>query len=139
MGKQAMGSKRALVSGITGQDGAYLSQLLLEKGYEVHGIVRRSASAEVVGARLKWLGIQDDIVSHDGNLSDLSSLIRIIGEVKPDEIYNLAAQSFVKSSWQQPILTGTVTGIGAVNMLEAARLAARRRASTRHRRPRCTG
>ena len=119
-----MGSKRALVSGITGQDGAYLSQLLLEKGYEVHGIVRRSASAEVVGARLKWLGIQDDVVSHDGNLSDLSSLIRIIGEVKPDEIYNLAAQSFVKSSWQQPILTGTVTGIGAVNMLEAARLAA---------------
>ena len=119
-----MGSKRALVSGITGQDGAYLSQLLLERGYEVHGIIRRSASADVVDARLKWLGIHGRVVGHDGNLSDLSSLIRIVREVKPDEIYNLAAQSFVKSSWQQPILTGMVTGIGAVNMLEAARLAA---------------
>lgn len=119
-----MGSRRALVSGITGQDGAYLSQLLLERGYEVHGVVRRSASADVIDARLKWLGIHGDVVNHDGNLSDLSSLIRIVGTVKPDEIYNLAAQSFVKSSWQQPILTGTVTGLGAVNMLEAARLMA---------------
>ena len=119
-----MASRRALVSGITGQDGAYLSRLLLERGYEVHGIVRRSASAEMVDARLRWLGINGDVVGHDGNLIDLSSLIRIVGDVKPDEIYNLAAQSFVKSSWQQPILTGTVTGIGAVNLLEAARLAA---------------
>jgi len=119
-----MASRRALVSGITGQDGAYLSQLLLQRGYEVHGVVRRSASADVIDARLKWLGIHGDVVSHDGNLTDLSSLIRIVGTVKPDEIYNLAAQSFVKSSWQQPILTGTVTGLGAVNMLEAARLMA---------------
>jgi GDPmannose 4,6-dehydratase len=119
-----MASRRALVSGITGQDGAYLSRLLLERGYEVHGIVRRSASAEMVDARLRWLGINGDVVGHDGNLIDLASLIRIVGDVKPDEIYNLAAQSFVKSSWQQPILTGTVTGIGAVNLLEAARLAA---------------
>jgi GDPmannose 4,6-dehydratase len=119
-----MSMKRALISGVTGQDGGYLSQLLLARGYEVHGIVRRSASAEVVGARLKWLGIEKDIVIHDANLTDLSSLIRVIGTVKPDEIYNLAAQSFVASSWQQPILTGNVTGLGAVNVLEATRLLA---------------
>ena len=119
-----MSMKRALISGVTGQDGGYLSQLLLARGYEVHGIVRRSASAEVVGARLKWLGIEKDIVIHDANLTDLSSLIRVIRTVKPDEIYNLAAQSFVASSWQQPILTGNVTGLGAVNVLEATRLLA---------------
>ena len=119
-----MSMKRALISGVTGQDGGYLSQLLLARGYEVHGIVRRSASAEVVGARLKWLGIEKDIVIHDANLTDLSSLIRVIRTVKPDEIYNLAAQSFVASSWQQPILTGNVTGLGAVIVLEATRLLA---------------
>ena len=117
-----MSSKRALITGITGQDGAYLSKLLLEKGYEVSGLLRRSASSDVVGARLKWLGIADEVSLHDGNLSDLSSLVRILREVKPDEIYNLAAQSFVKSSWQQPYLTGMVTGLGATNMLEATRL-----------------
>ena len=117
-------SKRALITGVTGQDGAYLSQLLLDKGYEVHGLLRRSASADVIGARLRWLGIDGRIVLHDGNLTDLSGLIRVIREVRPDEIYNLAAQSFVKSSWQQPLLTGTVTGMGAANMLEATRLEA---------------
>ncbi|MDO5758252.1 MAG: GDP-mannose 4,6-dehydratase [Rhodobacterales bacterium] len=117
-------TKRALITGLTGQDGAYLAQLLLSKGYEVHGLVRRSASADVIDARLRWLGIAGDIQSHDGNLTDLSSLIRIIRDVKPDEIYNLGAQSFVKSSWQQPLLTGSVTALGGHNMLEAVRLEA---------------
>jgi len=114
--------KRALVTGVTGQDGAYLSKFLLEKGYEVHGLLRRSASADVVGSRLKWFGIADKIALHDGNLTDLSGLIRILSEVHPAEVYNLAAQSFVKSSWQQPLLTGAVTGLGATNMLEAVRI-----------------
>ena len=117
-------TKRALITGLTGQDGAYLAKLLLSKGYEVHGIVRRSASADVVDARLRWLGIDGQIQVHDGNLTDLSCLIRILRDVKPDEIYNLGAQSFVKSSWQQPLLTGSVTAMGAHNMLEAVRLEA---------------
>jgi GDPmannose 4,6-dehydratase len=116
--------KNALITGVTGQDGAYLSQLLLKKGYQVHGLVRRSASADVVGSRLKWLDIADKVVLHDGNLIDITSLIRIMQEVKPQEIYNLGAQSFVKSSWQQPVLTGQVTGLGVANMLEAMRIAA---------------
>ena len=114
--------KKALITGLTGQDGAYLSQLLLAKGYQVHGIVRRSASAEHLYGRLRWLGIEDQVFPHDGNLTDLSSVIRVLREVKPDEVYNLAAQSFVKSSWQQPLLTGSVTAIGANNVLEAVRL-----------------
>lgn len=114
--------KRALITGVTGQDGAYLSKLLLEKGYDVHGLLRRSASADVIDARLKWLGIDKSVVLHDGNLTDLSSLIRVMKEVQPSEVYNLAAQSFVRSSWQQPLLTGAVTGMGAANVLEAARL-----------------
>ena len=116
--------KRALVTGITGQDGAYLAQLLLSKGYEVNGLLRRSASADVIDERLRWLGIAGEVRLHDGNLTDLSSLIRVIQQVKPEEVYNLGAQSFVKSSWNQPILTGQVTGVGAINMLEAVRLAA---------------
>lgn len=115
-------TKRALITGLTGQDGAYLAQLLLSKGYEVHGLVRRSASADVIDARLRWLGIAGDVQVHDGNLTDLSCLIRIMRDVKPDEVYNLGAQSFVKSSWQQPLLTGSVTALGAHNMLEAVRL-----------------
>jgi GDPmannose 4,6-dehydratase len=117
-------AKRALITGVTGQDGAYLAQLLLDKGYEVHGLLRRSASADVVGERLRRLGIYDQITLIDGNMTDLSSLIRICRDLKPDEIYNLAAQSFVKSSWDQPILTGQVTGLGATNLLEAVRLEA---------------
>ena len=114
----------ALITGITGQDGAYLAQLLLEKGYAVHGLLRRSASAEVIGERLRWLGVLDRVSLHDGDLMDLSSILRILDRVVPDEVYNLAAQSFVHASWQQPILTGNVTGMGAVNMLEAVRLTA---------------
>jgi GDPmannose 4,6-dehydratase len=111
----------ALITGITGQDGAYLSQFLLDKGYRVIGMLRRSASSDVIGERLRWLGVLDRIELVDGNLTDLSSLIRLFSEYKPDEVYNLAAQSFVATSWQQPLVTGQVTGIGAVNVLEALR------------------
>ncbi|MCA0012526.1 GDP-mannose 4,6-dehydratase [Mesorhizobium sp. B292B1B] len=115
-------TKTALITGITGQDGAYLAELLLAKGYEVHGLARRSSTADVNTTRLKWLGIEKDVRIVDGNLTDLSGLVRTMRDVKPDEVYNLAAQSFVKSSWQQPILTGNVTGIGVTNVLEAIRL-----------------
>jgi GDPmannose 4,6-dehydratase len=118
-----MDAKRALITGITGQDGAYLSKFLLEKEYEVHGLLRRSASSDVLDAKARWLGIADKATMHDANLTDLSSLIRVLETVKPNEIYNLAAQSFVKSSWQQPYLTGLVTGLGVTNMLEAMRIA----------------
>jgi GDPmannose 4,6-dehydratase len=114
--------KTAFVTGVTGQDGAYLSKLLLEKGYEVHGLIRRSSMGDVSDVRLRWLGIQDDVHLVDGNLTDLSSMIRLLREIKPDEIYNLGAQSFVKSSWNQPLLTGSVTGLGCANLLEAMRL-----------------
>jgi GDPmannose 4,6-dehydratase len=114
----------ALITGVTGQDGAYLSQLLLGHGYRVVGLMRRSASSDVIGERLRWLGILGDVELHDGNLSDLSSLIRVVQAVQPDEVYNLAAQSFVAASWQQPLLTGAITGLGAANMLEALRIAA---------------
>ncbi len=112
----------ALITGVTGQDGAYLSQHLLARGYEVIGLMRRSASSDVIGERLRWLGVLDHVQLVDGNLTDLSSLIRIMQDHKPDEVYNLAAQSFVAASWQQPILTGTVTALGAGNVLEAVRL-----------------
>ena len=112
----------ALITGVTGQDGAYLAQLLLGKGYRVVGLMRRSASSDVIGERLRWLGILDQVELVDGNLSDLSSLIRVVEEAAPDEVYNLAAQSFVAASWQQPLLTGSITGLGAANMLEALRI-----------------
>lgn len=116
-------SKKALLTGITGQDGAYLSQFLLGKGYEVSGVIRRSSHRGVEDHRLRWLGVADQVRLIDGDIADLSSLTRIVQEVKPDEIYNLAAQSFVASSWQQPVLTGNVTAIGVTNMLEAMRTA----------------
>jgi GDPmannose 4,6-dehydratase len=114
--------KRALITGVTGQDGAYLSKLLLEKGYKVYGLLRRSASADVVDGRLRWLGIAGQVEMLDGDLLDLSSVLRILREVKPDEVYNLAAQSFVKTSWNQPLLTGQVTAMGVGVVLEAMRL-----------------
>jgi GDPmannose 4,6-dehydratase len=116
-------SKNALVTGITGQDGAYLAQFLLGKGYEVHGLARRSSSSDVNLSRLEWLGIEKRVRIVDGNLLDLSALIRTVQDIQPDEVYNLAAQSFVHSSWQQPILTGQVTGLGVTNVLEAVRIA----------------
>ena len=112
-----------LITGVTGQDGAYLSQFMLGQGYRVFGLLRRSASSDVVGERLDWLGIRDRVTLVDGNLVDLSSLIRVVQDCQPDEVYNLGAQSFVAASWRQPLLTGQVTALGAANMLEALRIA----------------
>jgi GDPmannose 4,6-dehydratase len=112
-----------LITGVTGQDGAYLSQFMLGKGYRVFGMMRRSASSDVIGERLNWLGVRDRVTLVDGNLIDLSSLIRVVQDCQPDEVYNLGAQSFVAASWRQPLLTGEVTGLGAANMLEALRIA----------------
>jgi len=108
----------ALITGITGQDGSYLAELLLGKGYEVVGMVRRSST--VTFERIEH--IQDDIQIIQGDLHDQGSLVNMIEEFKPDEIYNLAAQSFVPTSWNQPILTGEVTGLGVARLLEAIRL-----------------
>ncbi|MEM8664025.1 MAG: GDP-mannose 4,6-dehydratase [Pseudomonadota bacterium] len=116
-------NRRALITGITGQDGAYLAQNLLGKGYEVFGIVRRSSHFGIADHRLRWLGIEDDVQYVDADLVDLSSLLRAVEIAQPDEVYNLAAQSFVASSWQQPVLTAQVTGVGATQVLEAVRIA----------------
>jgi GDPmannose 4,6-dehydratase len=113
-------TKSALITGITGQDGAYLSQLLLRKGYRVHGVLARRSTDTLW--RLRHLGIADEVRLLDGDITDLSSMIRIVQQSAPDEIYNLAAQSFVGTSWSQPLLTGAVTGLGAVNLLEAMRI-----------------
>jgi GDPmannose 4,6-dehydratase len=112
-----------LITGITGQDGAYLAQLLLSKGNRVVGLVRHSATLDFVGERLQQLGVLKEVELTGGDLTDLTSLIRVITACKPDEIYNLAAQSFVATSWNEPILTGQVTGIGTLVMLEAIRIA----------------
>jgi GDPmannose 4,6-dehydratase len=116
--------KKALITGITGQDGAYLAQLLLAKGYDVHGVVRRSSHLGVADHRLRWLGVANEVHMHDANMNDLSSLMRAVKQVQPDEIYNLAAQSFVASSWNQPLLTAHITATGVTMMLEAMRLEA---------------
>jgi GDPmannose 4,6-dehydratase len=114
-------SKRAVITGITGQDGAYLAKLLLKKGYSVTGVVRRSSHSGVDDHRLRWLGIDKSVELRDGDLADLSSLIRILQAARPDEVYNLGAQSFVHSSWQQPILTANITAVAVTNVLEAVR------------------
>lgn len=115
-----MSTKNALITGITGQDGAYLAQLLLSKGYEVHGLLaRRSTDTQW---RLRELGIDGDVRLLDGDLTDLSSLIRAMEASKAHEVYNLGAQSFVATSWQQPLLTAQVDGVGAINVLEAVRI-----------------
>lgn len=116
--------KKAIITGITGQDGAYLAQLLLQKGYEVHGLVRRSSTSDINDTRLRWLGIAGDVKLVDGDLTDLASLMRLLEAIKPDEVYNLGAQSFVGSSWHQPLLTAQVTALGALNVLEAIRIVA---------------
>ncbi|MMZ55209.1 GDP-mannose 4,6-dehydratase [compost metagenome] len=111
--------KTALITGITGQDGAYLAKLLLEKGYRVVGLLAHRSTNPFW--RLSYLNIDTQIEFTDGDLTDLSSLIRVIEKIEPDEVYNLAAQSFVGASWQQPILTSQVTGMGGLHMLEAIR------------------
>ena len=111
-------ARRALVTGITGQDGSYLAELLLEKGYEVHGVVRR-ASTET-GERIAH--IKDRVHLVQADLTDQASVIDAVSEIRPAEIYNLAAQSFVPTSWKQPILTGDVTALGVTRVLEAVRV-----------------
>src|SRR5438132_4603188 len=111
--------KRALITGITGQDGSYLAELLLSKGYEVHGMVRRSSEEKF--ERIAHL--KGRIQLHQGDLLDQFSLARLLSDVKPDEVYNLAAQSFVPTSWNQPVLTGEFTALGVTRLLEAIRLA----------------
>src|SRR5260370_12357236 len=108
---------RALITGATGQDGSYMAELLLSKGYEVFGIVRRSSVKKF--DRIEAL--MDDLELVEGDLTDQSSLDSFIHSVHPDEVYNLAAQSFVPVSWNQPVLTGDVTGLGVIRVLEAIR------------------
>jgi GDPmannose 4,6-dehydratase len=115
-------TKTALVTGVTGQDGAYLSQFLLGKGYRVIGMARRSSHSENMLHRLHWLGVDKDVEIVDGNLGDLAALNRLVRTSQPDEVYNLAAQSFVGLSWDQPVQTAQDTGIGVLNVLEAVRL-----------------
>ena len=112
--------KKALITGITGQDGSYLAEFLLEKGYEVHGITRRASISNT--ARIDHLIAKNAITLHDGDLSDSASLIRIISIVQPDEIYNLAAQSHVQVSFDVPEYSGDVDAIGVLRILEAVRI-----------------
>ena len=115
-----MSAKRALITGITGQDGSYLAELLLEKGYEVHGMVRRASTEKF--ERIEHL--RDRITLHQGDLLDQRSLVDTLRAARPEEIYNLAAMSFVAVSWIQPTLTAEFTGVGVTRMLEAVREAA---------------
>ena len=110
--------RRALITGFTGQDGSYLAELLLEKGYEVHAVVRRASVA--TDARVAH--IRNKVTIHQADLTDQTSVIGCIEESRPQEVYNLAAQSFVPTSWKQPILTGDVTGLGVTRVLEAVRV-----------------
>ena len=113
-------TKSALITGITGQDGAYLAKFLSDKGYKVYGLLARRATQTTW--RLKHLGVLDKVTLIEGDLTDVTSIIRAITESKPDEFYNLGAQSFVGTSWNQPQLTAQSTGVGALNCLEAIRI-----------------
>jgi len=113
-------SKKALITGITGQDGSYLAKLLLDKGYEVFGLFARRTADTMW--RLRFLGIDRQVKLIEGDLIDLSSLIRAMETSQADDVYNLGAQSFVATSWQQPLLTGQVTGLAVTCVLEAIRL-----------------
>ena len=108
---------RALITGITGQDGSYLAELLLSRGYEVVGLLRRHSAEN----RWRIAGLQDRLTLVYGDMADLVSLMDVLSEHQPDEIYNLAAQSFVAESWKQPLLTSDVTGLGAMRLFEAVR------------------
>jgi GDPmannose 4,6-dehydratase len=110
--------KRALITGITGQDGSYLAELLLDKGYEVIGVLRRSSTVNFE----RIAHIQDQVELAPGDLLDEASLIHILREFRPSEVYNLAAQSFVQTSFNQPVLTGEITGLGVTRLLDAVRL-----------------
>ena len=110
--------KKAIITGVTGQDGSYLAELLLAKGYEVHGVVRRSSTENF--ERIAHLA--DRVVLHQADLLDQLSIIEVLQEVRPNEVYNLAAMSFVPTSWKQPVLTGEFTAMGVTRVLEAVRL-----------------
>ena len=112
-------NKHALITGVTGQDGAYLAKLLLDKGYRVYGLVARRSSD--TSWRLRELGIANDIEYIEGDLADACSIQRAVIKSRPDEVYNLGAQSFVGSSWDQPVTTGVVDGLGVTHVLEAIR------------------
>ena len=112
--------KKALITGISGQDGSYLAEHLLELGYEVHGIIRRSSVSENQDSRIKHLS--DKITTHYGDMMDLPSLTRIVVQVQPDEIYNLAAMSHVRVSFDVPAFTIQTNGIGVLNLLEVYRM-----------------
>ena len=111
--------KKALITGVTGQDGAYLTKLLLDKGYKVYGAYRRISHP--VMTRLEWLGVHRDIEMVDFDLSEVNNINRLIRDIQPDELYNLAAQSFVGSSWEQPSYTTDVNAVGVLRILEAIR------------------
>jgi len=115
-----MSGKSALITGITGQDGAYLAKLLLGKGYKVFGLLARRSTNTLW--RLQYLDVAEQVTLINGDLVDLSSLIRAMEVSKADEVYNLGAQSFVGSSWDQPLLTAQSTGVGVANVLEAVRI-----------------
>lgn len=114
-----MAKKKAFITGITGQDGSYLAELLLEKDYEVYGLTRRTSTQNF--ARIEHIIHDIELIS--GDLVDQHSLTNAISKIKPDEVYNLAAQSFVQTSWEQPVLTGEFTGLGVTRVLEAVKLA----------------
>ena len=115
------GTKRAFITGISGQDGSYLAELLLEKGYEVWGLLRRHSVPENQTSRLEEIGIFDDLNLVYGDMTDLPSLLNALNECKPDEIYNLAAQSHVRISFDQPAFTTHADAVGVLNLLEAMR------------------
>lgn len=115
-------AKTALITGVTGQDGAYLAKLLLEKGYKVHGMLRRSASADVIGDRLRWMGVYDDVQFELGDLLDQGGLNRLMRRLQPDEVYNLAAMSHVAVSFEMPEYTANADGLGTLRLLEAIRM-----------------
>ena len=114
--------KKALITGINGQDGSYLAELLLEKGYEVWGTVKRNSVSETQSSRIEHLRENNQINLEYADLTDMASLVRLLTTVQPDEVYNLAAQSHVRISFDQPIYTANVTGIGTLNLLESVRL-----------------
>ena len=114
--------KKVIITGINGQDGSYLAEFLIEKGYEVYGTVKRNSVSETQSSRIEDLRSSDKITLEYADLTDMASLVRVLQKVQPDEIYNLAAQSHVRVSFDQPIYTSNVTGLGTLNLLEAVRM-----------------
>lgn len=129
--------KTAFLTGVTGQDGAYLAKFLLEKGYRVVGLVPRRSTVD--RWRLEYLGIADEVEYKDGDILDLASLTRALKTTKPDEVYHLAAQSFVGSSWEQPILTAQSTGMGFCTSWRRSARRIRQSKCTRPPPASCTG